>query len=356
MLIPRFEAASLTEDRIASLEGDDATSARAGASGVLQDVETALVLGPVVLSTSAADASKLLDVLNIDAIFSSIVQIQDEIVTTGTDLLREAVISLLDRGVAGVVLSVDSTSLSEFKTIFNGIPLDRVGAALRLQDINAPDAVELMKSLNPLVGTYIVTVQGEVSLLEASSETEPTPKAAFVRDLAVSAVKQMSALAQSGRQRRMMLCLPQHKLSAPLVAKLEKMEVGLVGESKDIEFTHAKVSGNQTTPRGIILADSFVACLVTDRSDGLFATVVVDEQGVALGLAYSSQESIREAVRTRQGVYHSRSRGLWYKGLTSGATQMLYRIDVDCDKDALRFTVHQNEPGMLLQRSIRIPS
>ena len=46
-----------------------------------------------------------------------------------------------------------------------------------------------------------------------------------------------------------------------------------------------------------------------------------------------------------QGVYHSRSRGLWIKGATSGATQELLRIDADCDRDCLRFTVRQQPPG-----------
>ena len=93
------------------------------------------------------------------------------------------------------------------------------------------------------------------------------------------------------------------------------------------------------------LGDAIMAPLVSDRPDGLFPTVVVDERGVALGLVYSSAESIREAVRRRQGVYHSRSRGLWVKGLTSGATQELLRIDLDCDRDGPRFVVRQKEPG-----------
>ena len=55
------------------------------------------------------------------------------------------------------------------------------------------------------------------------------------------------------------------------------------------------------------LADAIMAPLVTDRPDGLYPTVVVDERGVCLGLVYSSQESIREAVRRRMGIYQSRS-------------------------------------------------
>jgi phosphoribosyl-AMP cyclohydrolase / phosphoribosyl-ATP pyrophosphohydrolase len=93
------------------------------------------------------------------------------------------------------------------------------------------------------------------------------------------------------------------------------------------------------------LADAIVAPLQSDRSDGLYATVVTDERGVALGLAWSDEESVREAVRTGRGVYHSRKRGLWIKGETSGAIQELLRIDLDCDRDAMRFVVRQHGEG-----------
>lgn len=93
------------------------------------------------------------------------------------------------------------------------------------------------------------------------------------------------------------------------------------------------------------LADAIMAPMVTDRPDGLYPTVVVDERGVCLGLVYSSKESIREAVRRRIGIYQSRSRGLWVKGETSGATQELLRIDLDCDRDGPRFVVRQHGPG-----------
>jgi phosphoribosyl-ATP pyrophosphohydrolase len=51
------------------------------------------------------------------------------------------------------------------------------------------------------------------------------------------------------------------------------------------------------------------------------------------------------AVEQRRGVYESRSRGLWVKGETSGAAQELLRVDADCDRDALRFTVRQRGRG-----------
>jgi len=79
----------------------------------------------------------------------------------------------------------------------------------------------------------------------------------------------------------------------------------------------------------------------TDRLDKLLPTVVCDERGIALGLVYSSEESVAESLRTQTGVYQSRKRGLWYKGASSGDTQELVRISMDCDNDALKFIVKQ---------------
>ncbi|KAK3177606.1 trifunctional histidinol dehydrogenase, partial [Lecanicillium sp. MT-2017a] len=79
----------------------------------------------------------------------------------------------------------------------------------------------------------------------------------------------------------------------------------------------------------------------SDRPDGLVPTVVTDEAGISLGLAYSSEESVLEALRTQTGVYQSRKRGLWIKGATSGDTQELVRVGLDCDNDTLKFVVKQ---------------
>ena len=93
------------------------------------------------------------------------------------------------------------------------------------------------------------------------------------------------------------------------------------------------------------VADVIAAMLRSEREDGLWPTVVCDDLGQALGLAWSSLESLREAIRSGRGVYHSRSRGRWVKGATSGNHQTLLRVALDCDRDALRFTVRQHGEG-----------
>ncbi len=99
--------------------------------------------------------------------------------------------------------------------------------------------------------------------------------------------------------------------------------------------------------KGVLdLTDAFAAPLQSDRADGLWPTVVVDEHDVALGLTYSNLESLRQAIHSRRGVYWSRSRGgIWVKGESSGATQELLGVTVDCDRDALRFRVRQQGSG-----------
>jgi phosphoribosyl-ATP pyrophosphohydrolase/phosphoribosyl-AMP cyclohydrolase/histidinol dehydrogenase len=78
------------------------------------------------------------------------------------------------------------------------------------------------------------------------------------------------------------------------------------------------------------------------KGNGLIPTIVKDEQGIVLMLAYSSKESLLMALEMRKGVYFSRSRNkLWFKGESSGNTQELLDVKTDCDKDALLFIVNQ---------------
>ena len=94
------------------------------------------------------------------------------------------------------------------------------------------------------------------------------------------------------------------------------------------------------------LGDAVAAPLAKPLPGDVWPTVVCDEAGRTLGLVWSTRESVARAVAERCGIYWSRSRSaLWVKGETSGNTQQLLRVDLDCDRDALRFTVRQSGAG-----------
>ncbi|HEY6158102.1 MAG TPA: phosphoribosyl-ATP diphosphatase [Gemmatimonadales bacterium] len=97
---------------------------------------------------------------------------------------------------------------------------------------------------------------------------------------------------------------------------------------------------------------------VENAGRGVWPTVVCDEWGRSLGLVWSTPESLARAVEERRGVYWSRSRqALWVKGETSGNTQQLLRVDLDCDRDALRLSVRQHGTGFChLERPACWPS
>lgn len=61
-----------------------------------------------------------------------------------------------------------------------------------------------------------------------------------------------------------------------------------------------------------------------------------------LMLAYMNRESLALTIETGRATYWSRSRNeLWEKGATSGHTQKVIAIEIDCDGDALLLTVEQ---------------
>ena len=63
-------------------------------------------------------------------------------------------------------------------------------------------------------------------------------------------------------------------------------------------------------------------------------------------LAYANQEALDKTLETRQAHYWSRSRDeLWRKGATSGHTQEVAEVRVDCDADALLYRVRQTGPA-----------
>jgi phosphoribosyl-AMP cyclohydrolase len=77
------------------------------------------------------------------------------------------------------------------------------------------------------------------------------------------------------------------------------------------------------------------------NADGLAPAVAQDAaSGEVLMLAWMSRESLRRTVETGEAVYWSRSRkALWKKGETSGHTQRVVEVRLDCDADAVLLRV-----------------
>ena len=88
--------------------------------------------------------------------------------------------------------------------------------------------------------------------------------------------------------------------------------------------------------------DSILDGLKYDR-DGLIPAVVQSAaDGQVLMVAYMNREAVRRTIETRQTCFWSRSRQeYWVKGATSGNTQKVERLLVDCDQDCLLVIVSQ---------------
>ena len=81
--------------------------------------------------------------------------------------------------------------------------------------------------------------------------------------------------------------------------------------------------------------------------EGLVTCVTVDARdGAVLMLAHMNAEALHKTLETGIVHYWSRSRGaLWRKGDTSGQTQRLVELRVDCDQDALLARVEVGGDG-----------
>lgn len=82
-------------------------------------------------------------------------------------------------------------------------------------------------------------------------------------------------------------------------------------------------------------------------ANGLIPAIVQDsETKRVIMFAWMNRESILLSLENRETVFFSRSRQeLWHKGATSGDTQKIKRIEVDCDSDSLLISVTPNGPA-----------
>lgn len=82
---------------------------------------------------------------------------------------------------------------------------------------------------------------------------------------------------------------------------------------------------------------------LTYNGDGLLPAVVQEaDTREVLMLAWMDAEALRRTLRTRKATYYSRSRQeYWVKGETSGHTQHVESVSIDCDGDTVLLEVHQ---------------
>jgi phosphoribosyl-AMP cyclohydrolase / phosphoribosyl-ATP pyrophosphohydrolase len=80
---------------------------------------------------------------------------------------------------------------------------------------------------------------------------------------------------------------------------------------------------------------------------GLVPVVAQDAStGEVLMLAYASREAVEKTLSSGEAHYYSRSREeIWRKGETSGNTQKVLEVRLDCDGDALLYKVEPAGPA-----------
>jgi phosphoribosyl-AMP cyclohydrolase len=82
-------------------------------------------------------------------------------------------------------------------------------------------------------------------------------------------------------------------------------------------------------------------------ANGLIPAVVQDSETLEiLMVAWMNADSLQKTLETGETWFWSRSRQeLWHKGATSGNTQKVVQIKVDCDGDTLLVCVNPNGPA-----------
>jgi len=263
------------------------------------------------------------------------------------DELYDYMLKILDNGASKVAIPYPQPFSNELLIEkFSKFPDERLSLIINYK--NQKETLDIINQFNPYVSAFIINSNVEVCPLSKPNTKALSQKENFEREIYTKELTQIHAVA---KKHKLIIDLVKINPTCQLITNLDELSFNLLLDSNKLAIGVYKSNKGDVTEDGKIdIGAAYSASLITDRPDNLHSTVVVDEQGVALGLAYSDAESISEAFRTRQGVYKSRSRGLWYKGLTSNSVQQLLRIDADCDKDTIRFTVHQTGTGKYIYK------
>ena len=93
--------------------------------------------------------------------------------------------------------------------------------------------------------------------------------------------------------------------------------------------------------------DPAIAARLKRTADGLVCAVAQQRgSGEVLMVAWMNDEALEATLATRRATYFSRSRNtIWVKGETSGHTQHVHEMRLDCDGDTVLLTVDQTGPA-----------
>ena len=82
------------------------------------------------------------------------------------------------------------------------------------------------------------------------------------------------------------------------------------------------------------------------KGGGLVTVVTQDaDTGAVLMVAHADRKALEHTLATGEMHYHSRTRGLWHKGATSGNVQQVVMLLPDCDGDAVLARVRSPGPA-----------
>lgn len=97
----------------------------------------------------------------------------------------------------------------------------------------------------------------------------------------------------------------------------------------------------------LALSPDEVLARVRFDSAGLVPVIAQDSTSrQVMMLAWMNEEAFRATMTTRRATYFSRSRQrLWVKGETSGNSQQVVQLRLDCDGDAVLLLVEQQGPA-----------
>ncbi|ODV59800.1 trifunctional histidinol dehydrogenase/phosphoribosyl-AMP cyclohydrolase/phosphoribosyl-ATP diphosphatase ASCRUDRAFT_9025 [Ascoidea rubescens DSM 1968] len=211
------------------------------------------------------------------------------------------VIDLLNSGVSKVFVPFSNYLVD---TVNNSIPSHRIG--IKLTNIS-----EISKEIANKFYSVIIPYNSQLNYNETSKSFK------------------------SGQNIFIDLNLEEISLTIDQIINLTSSNLIPIISTNKLSYDDSKIS----------ISKILISKLSSDRADGLYPTIVSDIYNNSLGLCYSSNESIEKALIEKVGVYQSRKHGLWVKGLTSGSTQSLISIQLDCDNDALKFVVNQSGTG-----------